>query len=280
MQEGVLVKVIRCVTISKLVLAGMIVSGVTACGPSTGNAQSDIDEMTGLRGDEVVTHGGVPAMGPGEPWTQGPNNQAVGFYAKGSLTGAEPMPVEGPGFRLANPANANHFGTYDLVTIVSSAAQQVQSLVPHGDPLRIGDFSRLKGGRLSGHASHQNGLDGDLAYYRLDGRTHDNLSMMFFGAPLVRAGRVLSQFDFQRNYELVRGLVASGRVVRIFVNPVIKRGFCKYAQSLGENIKQNDLLRVLTPYAGHADHMHVRISCPLKSPKCVVQLPPGAATGC
>ena len=97
----------------------------------------------------------------------------------------------------------------------------------------IGDISRLGGGPLDEHASHQNGLDVDVYYPRLDGREVAPTSVDQVNVPLSQD--LLNLF-----------LAARARVrVRRPASPA-----CTAPSG------------VVEPLVGHDNHMHVRIYPP------------------
>ena len=84
-----------------------------------------------------------------------------GFYSKGCIDGAVAMPVDGPtwqAMRLERNRRWGHPKTIELLQRLSREAVQ------DGWPgLLVGDISQPRGGpMLSGHASHQIGLDADI----------------------------------------------------------------------------------------------------------------------
>ncbi len=111
----------------------------------------------------------------------------------------------------------------------------------HPDAARVGvaDLSLRRGGPFGkgyggeGHASHQNGLDADVPYPRLDGCEC---------APLDAqdVDPVLAQ-------ELVSAFVRAGARY-VFVSPVL------YRRGLIHGPR-----RIVVPLASHDDHLHVRI---------------------
>jgi penicillin-insensitive murein endopeptidase len=61
-------------------------------------------------------------------------------------------------------------------------------------------------------------------------------------------------------------------VDRIFVHPAIKRALCQQAPG--------PWLRVVRPWWGHHDHLHVRLRCPADSPACEDGAPLPEGDGC
>lgn len=201
---------------------------------------------------------------------------AVGFYSSGSLKNAEDFPDSGPGFYKLFLPRDRGWATRSLINIITKAAADVLAQLPNGGRLQIGDAGKQSGGYVSGHASHQNGLDVDLRYYAVDRREQSPNGTSGFDEQFVSGGRVTSNFDLPRNWLLMKSMVASGRVGRIFVDPAIKAAFCGYPPAAGAT----EVLRRLQPYANHANHAHVRIKCPANSPDCVPQSEVSSSSGC
>jgi penicillin-insensitive murein DD-endopeptidase len=262
---------------------------LSACGGNLGGSSdfNSEDEMTGLYDPKAPP----PEMPVGEAWTYGPSEQARGYYACedrqrargiftcGTLVNPDQIPAQGQGFRLAIPASKFAFATYDLIKIITAAAAAIDTKYFGQEELRVGELSKFKGGNASGHGSHQNGLDIDLGYYRTGKPPLPEIEKYMLDAMVIR-GKVVKLFDYNRNYDLVKFLVSTGRANRIFVHAKVKAGLCLHAKKLGEDTKINPYLSVLRAYPNHADHMHVRITCPRNSPKCKEQPLPAAEAGC
>jgi murein endopeptidase len=99
----------------------------------------------------------------------------------------------------------------------------------------IGDLSRPHGGSFGvrfgglGHMSHQNGLDVDVYYPRLDG--------------LERRAYKPSQIDLELSQDLLDRFVAAGART-IYVGP---------------HVRLEGPRKVVEPLVHHDDHMHVRL---------------------
>jgi penicillin-insensitive murein endopeptidase len=207
--------------------------------------------------------------------------QARGFYSSGSLVNPSQLPTDGPGFVHLFEKRGRYWGTEDLVGFIVEAASRMSLAYPEGERLQIGDIAAQKGGHISGHDSHQNGLDADIVFYR---RNHveqpvDTEAKGFIES-FVRGNRVTPNFDVDRNWEIIKLLVSSDRVSRIFMDGAIKRTLCLHARALGEETTFIQTLRILRPLEGHTDHMHLRITCPEGSPRCQTQEPPPTGSGC
>lgn len=218
---------------------------------------------------------------PGDTWdhpSQGADIQAVGFYTRGKLSRPSLIPDAGYGFVRWQPQESARWATSDLVYVIQRAAYLMKKWYPGSERLQIGDASKQSGGKLTGHESHQNGLDIDLAYFRSDGTESPPGQSRFVGQ-----GSVLKAFDLERNWSLVEALISSQRVERIFLDRAIKRLFCKRAKTmlpLRTPVAVEEVLRRLRPYPEHSGHLHVRITCPLKSEGCISQGDVSRETGC
>jgi penicillin-insensitive murein DD-endopeptidase len=216
-----------------------------------------------------------------ETGTQNPGlEQALGFYSRGSLIHANRMEDVGPGFlKLYLPRN-RAFASSDLVKILKDAAAQLSSEYPSGERLQIGDISAENGGWISGHGSHQNGLDADLAYLRVNRHEQSPEATSGFQENFVQRGQVTANFDVARNFRIMQLLVNSRRINRIFVGATIKNRLCSYAQTSGQYEANIETLRRLRPLDHHDDHFHVRILCPAASPRCQAQEEVAPGSGC
>lgn len=253
---------------------------LAACGsPSSTEQIPDREEPRAPIGQPVV----MPRL-PGDVSShpsQGTVEQSRGFYSKGKLTRATSLPTSGKGITKILRPRARHYGSRDLIYVLTTAAKELQRLHPSRDRVQVGDMSNKKGGFAYGHDSHQNGLDADLAFLRTNQTEQDPQSVNGFAESFVKDGKPTANFDTARNWALAKLLIATGRVQRIFVNDVLKQELCRFAEAKGEFEAHRDVLYRLRSYEGHMDHYHVRLTCPLKSPKCEAQEePPETTTGC
>jgi penicillin-insensitive murein DD-endopeptidase len=208
--------------------------------------------------------------------------QARGFYSKGSLVNASVVPLEGTGFiKIMRPRDRGYV-TYEWMEVIKGATKLMHEEYADGEPLQIGDVAGRNGGQLAQHASHQNGLDGDVVYFRNNHHQQDPEDGSGFKELFVVDGKTISpNFDAKRNWRFINHLTDTNRLVRIFMDPVIKHELCDYSKKIGEyDAKGIEVLRHVRPYVNHRDHMHVRITCPAASTKCVAQTPVPAGSGC
>ncbi len=182
------------------------------------------------------------------------------------------------------PADApagNFYGTWELVQLIERAAYRVARRHP-GAKLTVGELSRKNGGRIPGHASHQNGRDADLSFYMLNGRGKPFAPSAFARFDARGRGKSPNRgltFDDARNWELVAKLVADGdaRVQQIFVARTLKERLLREgrrARAPAAVLNRARKVMVEPGHHPHDNHYHVRIYCsPSDRPSCRDQGP-------
>ena len=87
--------------------------------------------------------------------------RVIGFYAKGCIGGADQKPVNGDHWQVMRLSSNRSYGHHDMIALIKRLA--ARALKDAGWPgSLVGDIAQPRGGpALSGHASHQIGLDGD-----------------------------------------------------------------------------------------------------------------------
>jgi penicillin-insensitive murein DD-endopeptidase len=213
------------------------------------------------------------------------HSEVLGFYSNGSIYGAVQIPPVGSSYlKIFRPRN-RAWTTPTLARTIITSSSAFRSRFPQGERLQIGDVGNEHGGLIGYHKSHQNGLDADIVYLRVNHSEYDPdiWGEQGYSETFVRNGKVTKNFDFKRNWFLLREFVSRGNVGRIFVDAEIKRAFCKLSTKLDPSLSdevRTETLRRLRPYPNHDDHFHVRIQCPENSPKCIAQTEPPEGTGC
>ncbi len=208
----------------------------------------------------------------------GSNQRAAphGGYAKGCLAGGVQLPETGPtwqAMRLSRNRNWGHPETIKYIERLSRFAARL----PGWDGLYIGDISQPRGGpMLTGHRSHQIGLDIDIWMrpaddLRLSRTARENISSI----SLRRAkGAYVNQNWTRQHHELLKAAASDPAVARIFVFPGAKVQMCKDEKG------DRRWLRKIRPWWGHHYHFHVRLNCPDGAAGCVDQAAPPAGDGC
>ena len=93
--------------------------------------------------------------------TAGPSH-VVGFYSSGCLAGAEALPINGPTWQVMRLSRNRNWGHPQLIHFLENlSAKAAKTGTWPG--LLVGDMSQPRGGpMITGHASHQVGLDADI----------------------------------------------------------------------------------------------------------------------
>src|SRR6202048_3978549 len=88
--------------------------------------------------------------------------RVIGFYAKGCIAGAEALPITGDTWQVMRLSRNRNWAHPEMVALLERLAAKVHEVA--GWPgLLVGDMSQPRGGpMLTGHASHQVGLDADI----------------------------------------------------------------------------------------------------------------------
>jgi len=196
--------------------------------------------------------------------------RSIGFYSRGCLAGGKALEVDGPAWQAMRLSRNRNWGHPKLVALIERFAKDVQK--EDGWPgILVGDMSQPRGGpMLTGHASHQVGLDADIwltpmPARRLSKTERENLS----ATSMLESPTKVDPAAFTPNHVKVLKRAASyPEVERILVHPAIKKALCEAAG------KDNAWLYKIRPYYGHYYHFHMRLKCQPGSTNCRPQPPP------
>ncbi len=129
---------------------------------------------------------------------------------------------------------------------------------------------------LSGHRSHQLGLDADiwlLAPKRLDLSRAEREKIS--SVSLRRSNGAYTNSKWTRqHHEIIKAAASDPRTARIFLFPGAKVQMCNDEKG------DRSWLRKVRPWWGHHYHFHVRLKCPAGSRGCVNQAAPPPGDGC
>jgi murein endopeptidase len=217
-----------------------LLSGCWAISPATGGRSGEPPAAQRNRQPGGDLQAARRALEKGIVWHR---SRAVGRPDAGRLIGGVRLPREGVHFFTWDPVLSRapdrpwrRYGTARLVRTLLTVVDGYARAHPRAPRVGIGDLSRPQGGDFGpayggiGHASHQNGLDADVFYPRLDGRE--------------LAPRLVSQIDRRLAQDLVDRFVQSGAQV-IFVGP---------------NTGLHGPPGVVQVLAHHDNHLHVRLA--------------------
>ena len=164
-------------------------------------------------------------------------------FDRGRLVDGVQLPAEGPDhftwdpiLRRSPDRGWRRWAAFDTVDRALRVICKFRRAHPEAPRIGIGDLSRRHGGDFGprfgglGHASHQNGLDVDVYYPRLN--------------RVERGVKRPEQADFDLAQPLLKAFVRAGAQF-VFV---------------GEHTPLTGRKGVVVPWPNHDDHMHVRFS--------------------
>lgn len=201
---------------------------------------------------------------------------AYGGYAKGCLAGAVQLPETGPTWQAMRLSRNRNWGHPETIAFIQRLSAKAARRIGWKG-LYIGDMSQPRGGpMLTGHRSHQIGLDVDiwmLPPKRLNLSRAERESLSSISMRRDRGAYVNSSWTKQ-HMRILRDAARDPAVARIFVFPGAKVQMCKDATG------DRRWLRKIRPWWGHHYHFHVRLKCPKGARGCVDQAPPPPGDGC
>ena len=210
-------------SLNQIQSSGLVVDGVK--GPKTTAAVKQFQQRRGLTADGIVgpiTEAALVAAGaPAPPKTGTPTST--------NKVNAQ-LPASGTGFYSYAPSS-RRYGIAETIRALQQISSAWAAARPSGPRIGFGDISLQGGGPISGHASHQKGVDVDVRLMRNDGREE----------PTVYQSANYSRALTQQLIDLIR---ANGvlRVQYIFFNDPQARGVSKWPN--------------------HDNHLHVRFYNP------------------
>ncbi|NCO86572.1 MAG: penicillin-insensitive murein endopeptidase [Rhodobacterales bacterium] len=199
--------------------------------------------------------------------------EAIGGFSRGCQAGAVQLPESGPtwqAMRLSRNRNWAQPVTVQFVQDLSRFA----ATQPGWAGLYIGDMSQPRGGpMLTGHASHQTGLDADiwmLPPRRLDLSRQEREDLSSIRMDRSSGAYVNGDWSAQ-HMAILRAAASDPRVNRIFVFAGAKVAMCDAETG------DRTWLNKIRPWYGHNYHFHVRLNCPAGARGCEPQaaIPPG-----
>jgi Penicillin-insensitive murein endopeptidase len=165
--------------------------------------------------------------------------RSLGLPYGGRLVDGTQLPVKGPDWVTWNPITDSVpnlpkrlYANEHTIRTILSVTHAYRVAHPYAARVVIGDISRDTGGPMDDHLSHQNGLDVDVYFPRVD---------RYLSAPTASR-----QIDRRLAQDLLDRFVAAGAQM-IFVSP-----------STG----LHGPAHVVMPWPGHDYHMHVRFPPP------------------
>ena len=194
-----------------------------------------------------------------------PPTKVIGEYAKGCIGGAVQMPITGDTWQVMRLSRNRNWGHPAMIALLKRLSAKAHR--DAGWPgILVGDIGQPRGGpALSGHASHQIGLDADvwltpMPAHRLSRNEREEMSAVM----MVRPDRLdIDPRVFTPSHlAVIRDAAQEPAVQRIFVNPAIKKALCREAKG------DRSWLSKIRPWWGHDYHFHIRMRCPAGASDC------------
>lgn len=202
---------------------------------------------------------------------------SIGFYAKSCLAGAQALPINGETWQVMRLSRNRNWAHPDMIKLLDRLSGKAHG-VASWPGLLVGDLSQPRGGpMLTGHATHQVGLDADIWLTPMPGRELSHVEREEMSATMmVRPDRLdIDPKVWTPSHLLVnRAAAQESQVERIFVNAGIKKALCREAKG------DRTWVSKVRPMYGHDYHFHIRIKCPAADRECETQTPPSANEGC
>jgi|GEM_PF-875507 len=216
-------------TLNRLLGLRLAVDGRS--GTQTRAAVRSFQQKQGLNADGIVgdqTEGRLIVAGATPPPTGGASIVPTGGTA--SMRIDSPLPQSGPGFYSYKP-QSQQYGLTETIRALQTIGAAWAKAHPQDPSIGFGDISKRGGGPMSGHKSHQLGLDVDIRLMRKDGRKEaTTYQSSTYSRPLTQ--------------ELINLIRANGvlKVQYIFFNDPQASGVSKWPN--------------------HDNHLHVRFYAP------------------
>ena len=202
--------------------------------------------------------------------------RAIGFYSKGCLAGAVALPINGRTWQVMRLSRNRMWGHPDLIRLLERLSKKGTKVGWPG--LLVGDLAQARGGpMLTGHNSHQVGLDADIWLTPMPPRSLTREEREEMSATNVVAADkkdVDPDVWTTAHVGIIKSAANELEVERIFVNAAIKKALCRDAGS------DRSWLWKVRPFWGHDYHFHIRMRCPDGNSECKAQEPPDHGDGC
>lgn len=195
--------------------------------------------------------------------------ESIGSTGSGCLSGAVPLLGSLGQIELMRPERRRHYAHPILRKYLEDLAGHYRK--KGLGALFVGDVAQVRGGPfLTGHKSHQTGLDADLWYdvprpsngLNFTDAERSQVSPRKLGQmpavnPALWSPSIRSRIQIAAK---------DPRVERIFVHPSIKKAFCEIPAY--QSRKNKSWMARLRPWWGHDYHFHVRLKCPGSDTRC------------
>ncbi|HUU66806.1 MAG TPA: penicillin-insensitive murein endopeptidase [Methyloceanibacter sp.] len=205
--------------------------------------------------------------------------RSIGGYAKGCLSGGLSLPINGPDWQVMRLSRNRNWGNPRLIDYLERLSSDARAF-DGWSGLLVGDMSQPRGGpMLTGHTSHQVGLDADIWLTPMPDRILTPQEREEMSAvSMLKDPLTVDPTKFTiMQVKIIKRAASYPQVARIFVHPAIKKSLCAQADAVG---KDRSWLGKVRPWWNHYYHFHVRLTCPPGQKGCENQNPVTGDDGC
>jgi penicillin-insensitive murein DD-endopeptidase len=193
--------------------------------------------------------------------------RAIGYYTNGCLAGGVMLPINGKNWQVMRLSRNRNWGHPNLIKFLERFAEKVPKVGWNG--LMVGDMAQPRGGpMMTGHWSHQVGLDADIWFTPMPDRewTRQEREEMMATNIVADNWKDVNPKIWSPTYiALLKTAAQDEEVERVLVNPAIKKALCRDVKG------DRSWLHKMRPVYGHNYHFHIRISCPAGQEGCKKQ---------
>ncbi len=186
--------------------------------------------------------------------------RSIGYYWRGCLAGAKALPVDGEAWQVVRLSRNRMWGNPAMIAFLERFSRKARAEgVWNG--ILVGDISQPRGGpMLTGHASHQVGLDADVWLTPMPDHTmsREEREEMSAVNMVTEDGLSVDRSHWsEAQARIIKAAAEEPEVDRIFVNAAIKKALC-------ETHRGEPWMTRVHAYWGHNYHFHIRIKCPAR----------------
>ncbi len=176
------------------------------------------------------------------------DSQSLGMPHKGKLKNGIALP-DNP---CIDAQSLHHYGTSELITTITRAAYE--TYLDYGVRTEVHDLSRMGGGLLSPHRSHQNGLDADISLFHYDPKTQE------YSTAYRPIGRNDNPQTWDINWNFIKIIQQEGYPIQaIFIDKDYIAKLRRHVLRYHREQEWDQYGKVLHHEPGHKDHFHIRI---------------------
>ena len=202
--------------------------------------------------------------------------RSIGYYTHGCLAGGQALPINGKTWQVMRLSRNRNWAHPAMIKTLEDLANKAPSIGWPG--FLVGDMAQPRGGpMITGHWSHQVGLDADIWLTPMPDREltrQEREEMMATNVVNDKWTDVRPDVWSEKYVALYKMLAQDPRIERVLANPAIKRALCRDAKG------DRSWLHKIRPVVGHNYHFHLRIGCPADSHECKGQPVPPTDEGC